>query len=90
MKAPPPLATALAGKRKKFPNPIADPATAIMMASRDPHVAAIRHIYYPNLHKYQRYCNYFLHHHPFHLIVLPALGGTMSVNTSFKIKLMFT
>lgn len=34
MKAPPPLAAALAGKRRKFPSPMAEPATAMMIPKR--------------------------------------------------------
>src|SRR5687767_5628695 len=37
MKAPPPLAAACPGKRRKLPSPTAEPATARMTPSRVPH-----------------------------------------------------
>ncbi len=41
MKAPPPLAATLAGNLKKFPNPTADPATAIMIPILDDHLSRL-------------------------------------------------
>ncbi|EKD27738.1 MAG: hypothetical protein ACD_79C00599G0001, partial [uncultured bacterium] len=41
MKAPPPFSTTLAGNLRKFPNPTADPATAMIMPRRVPQVSLI-------------------------------------------------
>jgi len=37
IKAPPPLLAACTGNRKKFPRPTAEPATAMMIPSLEPH-----------------------------------------------------
>ena len=47
MNAPPPLAAALAGKRRKLPSPMAEPATAMMIASRDPQLSRTAGMYSP-------------------------------------------